>query len=421
MTKKKWRMILATSMLLVGIAGCKGNESTGSSDSSKTEIRFINGFTGGDGAYMTKIVDGFNKSQEKYKVIQSQEKDYYTKFKSSQYDLVVIHESNLDTYVKDNMIQPVTTYMDKADLKESDFHKAGIDSTTVNGKMYGVPLDIHPLTMFYNKEYVKSEPKTYDDLKRSNAEVQSINKNLYTLGLPSTGLVEFYMTTIAAQNNINLVKDNYLNFAQEPFADALMTYHNMVFEDKMSPPKLGLDAEFQTFMKSANNDTKQSVVSLTGPWYFQALKEKFGDQLGIGTIPQLGEKIATTGNAHTLAIPTNVKDEKVKAGIEQFLKYMYTPEHLANWAEAGQTPTHLATLNFIQENPNKYELASKNLSQLDHYVSMPHVYLYSEQMRYMSEVVFSKLVGDKDFTKDKLMTELETATKKAKSAAATSK
>ena len=32
----------------------------------KTKITFINGFTGGDGPYMSKIVDGFNASQDQY-------------------------------------------------------------------------------------------------------------------------------------------------------------------------------------------------------------------------------------------------------------------------------------------------------------------------------------------------------------------
>lgn len=34
----------------------------------KIQIQFLNGLTGGDGAYMRKITDGFNASQDKYEV-----------------------------------------------------------------------------------------------------------------------------------------------------------------------------------------------------------------------------------------------------------------------------------------------------------------------------------------------------------------
>lgn len=37
-------------------------------------IRFLNGFTGGDGAFMKKITDGFNASQSKYVVEELQER-----------------------------------------------------------------------------------------------------------------------------------------------------------------------------------------------------------------------------------------------------------------------------------------------------------------------------------------------------------
>lgn len=420
----KWLALVLSVFLL--LAGCSGKSSNSSdsgekdSGSGKVKITFINGFTGGDGAYMKKITEAFNSSQDKYEVTESQEKDHYTKFKSGNYDLVVIHGNNLETYKQDGLIQDIKPVMEKAGIQESDFHQAGLDIATLEDGLYAIPLDIHPLTMFYNKELVAEAPKTYEDLVKLNTELQAQSKDTYALGVPSSGLVEFYMLMIAAQNDIDLKDGDQLNFAQPEYADALMQFHDMVWKDKVSPAKLGLDGEFQTFMKEAQEGkTYQTAVALTGPWFYGAAKEKYGDNLGVAPIPQIGKKLASYGNAHTIALSAKVKDEKVMEGIAEYLKFMFTPDNLINWADAGQAPVHLPTLDKINAEADTYQLAAQNAQQFDNYVKPAQVYQFGEQMRYMNETVFSKLVTTEKFTKADLMKELEKATKLAKQVADT--
>lgn len=410
-------LILVLSFVL---SGCSGNNSSKKSSDGRVEITFINGFTGGDGEYMKRITDGFNKSQDKYRIIESQEKDHYLKFKSGDYDLVVIHGNNMETYRLDGMIQSVDEIYKNAGIKESDFHTVAINLVKLDGKLYGFPLDIHPLTMFYNKEFVSDPPKTYEDLVTLNSQLQTQNKELYALGIPSSGLVEFYALMIAAQNGINLQKGDYLNFAQPSYVDALMTFHDMIWKDKISPSGLGLDGEFKSFMKEAEeNKSVQTAVALTGPWFYQAAKEKYGDNLGVAPIPQIGSKAGAYGNSHNIAVSADVKDEKKLAGITEFIKYLYNPDNLINWAEGGQAPTHLPTIEKIKSDPEKYQIAYQNSQQFDSFVGAPAVYQFGEQIRYINEVVFGKVVSEKDLTKEDLMEELKTATEKAKQIAET--
>ncbi|PLR76862.1 ABC transporter substrate-binding protein [Bacillus sp. V3-13] len=418
----KWAALVVSIMLV--LVGCSSNSSTSkdgeSSSSDKVKITFINGFTGGDGAYMKKITEAFNKSQDKYEVTELQEKDHYTKYKSGNYDLVVIHGNSLETYKQDGLIQDIKPVMEKAGLKETDFHQAGLDIATLEDGLYALPLDIHPLTMFYNKEFTPEPPATYDDLVKLNTELQAKNKDLYALGVPSTGLVEFYMLMIAAQNDIELKDGDKLNFAQPEYAEALMKFHDMVWVDKVSPPKLGLDGEFQTFMKEAKEGKAyQTAVALTGPWFYGGAKEKYGDNLGVAPIPQIGAKQAAYGNAHTIALSAKVTDQKVLDGIAEYLKFLFTPENLINWADAGQAPVHLPTLEKIKAESDKYQLAFQNSQQFENYVKPPQVYQFGEQMRYMNESVFSKLVLTENFTEEDLMKELEKATKLAEQVAST--
>lgn len=419
MKLKKIVSIISAGILTLSMVGCsstKNDDSVSSSQADgKTTIKFINGFTGGDGEYMKRITDAFNESQDQYFIEELQDKDHYTKFKTDNYDLVVMHGNTLPTYQQDGLLREMDDIYESAGLSIDDFHEVASDLVTVDSKKYGIPLDIHPLTMFYNKEMVNEEPKTYSDLVNINKELQDEDSNLYATGVPATGLVEYLMTTIAAQNNINLVEDNHLKFDTDEFADALMIYHDMIWKDKISPSGLGLDGEFQAFMKEAEgNASVQTAVSLTGPWYYSALKEKYGDNLGIGSIPTLGENQGVSGNSHLISVSSKVEDEAKIAGISEFIKFLYTPENLLNWAESGQAPLHLDTIKEIEANQDKYELAYYNKQQFDSYTQVPAVYQFGEQMRYMNENVFQLLVTTENLTKEQLMSELTMATEMAK-------
>lgn len=380
----------------------------------KVQIRFLNGFTGGDGGYMRAITDGFNASQDKYEIVESQEKDHYLKFKSGEYDLVVIHGDRLKTFADDGMIQDVTSVYEKAGLKLDDFIGAAQDMVQLNDGTYAFSLDIHPLVMFYNKQLCPEAPKTYDDIKKLNEELQAKDSNLYAMGVPGLGLVEFYYMALANQNGIDIQNGEALKFDTDEFADTLMTFHDMIFTDKVSPAKLGLDGEFKTFMQDEESaGGTQTAIALTGPWFYQAAKEKYGDDLGVAPIPTLGNEAGTYGNAHTIAVPSRVEDEEVIDGIAEFLKYLYTPENLIGWADAGQAPTHVATKELIQQDAEKYALACANYEQFDNCKIAPQVYNVGEQTKYINENTFNMIVSTEDLTKEDLMAELEKATNTA--------
>ena len=123
------------------------------------------------------------------------------------------------------------------------------------------------------------------------------------------------------------------------------------------------------------------------------------------------------GNAHTIAVPSRVEDEEVLDGIAEFMKYLYTPENLINWADAGQAPTHIATMEAIQKEADKYPLACANYEQLENCKIAPQVYNVGEQLKYLNENVFNMVVSTEDLTKEDLMKELEKATKTAQQVA----
>lgn len=421
MKRKLFFALMLVMAMILSACGGGGSSSGGTTEDGKIIIKYINGFTGGDGDFMKKITNGFNESQDKYVVEESQEKDHYTKFKTGNYDLVIIHTDLLDTYRQDKMIQDISGVMETAGLSPNDFHPVAKDYVTFDDGVFAVPLDIHPLTMFYNKKLAPDAPATYEDLKSLSASLQKEDPNMFATGVPSAGLGEWFIMTMAAQNGVDLVDGNHMNFAQEDLAEALLSYNDMIFKDKISPPGLGLDGEFQAFMKQVDegNSSMQTATALTGPWYYGAVKEAYGDDLGIASIPQLGTQAGVYGAGHTLALPASVQDEEKKAGIAEFLKYMYTPENLLNWADSGQAPTHLATMELVEQDAEKYPLSAQNIKQFESFKGAPKLYQYREQVRYVVENIYPKVVSEQGMTKEALMAELENATEQAKQVAET--
>ena len=424
-TKKVLSMILAAAMVAGVCGGCgskpettsgetQENASAGDTEAedggNKVQITFLNGFTGGDGEYIRKITDGFNESQDKYEILESQEKDHLTNFKANGADMVVIQGSELYTYMADGMIQEVSSIYENAGVSLDDYVDAAQDIVSLDDGIYAFPLDIHPLTMFYNKELVPEAPETYEDLVEINTKLQAENKDVYAMTVPGAGLSEWYYMMLAAQNGVEFEEDGACNFATDEFADTLMKWHDVIFTDKISPANMGLDAEFTSFAKTADDITVQAAVALTGPWYYNAALEVYGDNLGIAPVPLIGKEQTTYAGSHNIAVSSTVTDEEKLAGMAEFFKYLYTPENLVNWADAGQTPVHKATLELIEADPEKHPLPAVNAVQVANAKIAPQVYNVSGQMAYIGETIFGKVVSDEKLTKDDLMAELENAT-----------
>lgn len=430
--KKILAVIMVISLMATIFAGCSGgggesavssegtNSSTASTASSSTasgekvNISFVNGFTGGDGAYMKKIVEGFNNSQDAYFIEELQTDDHYTKFKSDDFDMLIIHADIISTFYQDGLIQDVSAIYEKAGITSDDFHEVTKRHAIIDDKPYAFPLDIYMMTMFYNKEYVKEAPKTYDDLLALRDELDSQNSNIYVMGIPVTGDHQHLWTSFMYQGGINFSNDKNLVLDTEEVADTFLKINKMIYEDKISPSGLGANDHLNAFMKDDSDSSARTVLALMGPWNYTAAKERYGDNLGVATIPTMnGDTHKVSSGGHNFAVSSKVSDQAKLDGIAEFMKYAYTPENLVNWADAGQAPVHLKTMELVQQSPDVYVVANVNYEALNDIEMPPFIYNIREQIKYANSVVFGLVQSTEGLTKEALMVELENATKSA--------
>ena len=121
-------------------------------------LAFWNGFTGGDGPFMRKLVDQFNSEHQNIKVSMNvlQWADFYPKVPTAVQtgngpDIAIMHIDQLATNAARQVIIPLDTWPSASSCRRAtspEVWQAGI----YKSNRYGIPLDIHPLLFYYNKK-----------------------------------------------------------------------------------------------------------------------------------------------------------------------------------------------------------------------------------------------------------------------------
>lgn len=416
---KKTLAILLAAIMTLSLVACGGKGSDSGKDTNgKTTIRFINGFTGGDGAYMTKIVDGFNASQDKYVIEQLQDADHYTKFKSDDtYDMLIIHADWISTYHELGLLREVSDIYEAAGISfEDDFHDITKTYAKYDDGVFAFPLDLYAETYFYNSDLVEAPPSNYEELIALRDKLDSTNSNVYPLALPLTGDHQWGWMTALGQAGVDWEEDGYVKIDTQEACDAFMKIHDLIYVDHLSAAGLGANAHTGSFVADeASAGNVQSAMVMTGPWNLTQFKEVLGDKVKVGTLPQIyGDTKCVPAGGHTFAVSANVDDEEKLAGIAEFFKYAYQPEVMLNWADSGQAPIHLETMELVKADPEKYPVAAVNYTIFDDCMILPAVYNIREQVKYVNETVWALVLQTEDLSEDVLMEELQNATKIAK-------
>ncbi|HXO97710.1 MAG TPA: extracellular solute-binding protein, partial [Chthoniobacterales bacterium] len=132
-----------------------------------TELTYWDFLGGGDGVRMKQIVEEFNKSQSDIHVTESTltwGEPFYTKVHTGVVsgqtpDVMTYHLSHFAQGVQSKDLRPITNdELAQAGLKQSDFQDSIIQRSLEISKKYGqsdqlfgVPLDIHTLVLYFNK------------------------------------------------------------------------------------------------------------------------------------------------------------------------------------------------------------------------------------------------------------------------------
>ena len=349
---KKTRKIISvfmTSLLVVALlVGCSNGEKTsGGKASGAAEVLFWAPFSGPDGPNMKKIVEEYNKSQDKYKVKFQilPASEYYKTVdlafngKQTTPDVLILHGDQIVNYSKKGVLKNLDEIMGDV-VKREDYHPNALKGAEVDGTLYGIPLDIHPLMFYWNKDLFKAAgldpekpPTTREEFIEYAKKLTNLDKQQYGYVVPTLWPQQFILPTIVYQNGGELMKDGKINYTSPDVVEALQFQHDLIFKHKVSPKDVQQDGELTLFLQGKN------AMHLNGPWMMNQFEES-GLNYGVAPVPQLGTKQqAVYANSHNFVIPEKTDEKKLEA-VTDFLNYV--ANNGMAWAESGMAPASKA-------------------------------------------------------------------------------
>lgn len=385
---------------LIALAACSGNDGTASNGEGSTNvIDFWTPFSGDDGPYMKEIVEEYNDSQDEY-IINLQiepNEDYYRNLDLAindgkhTPDLLVMHNEQIISYVEKGLLREMDNFVDE-NLTEV-YHENGIGGAIINEQVYGIPLDIHSMLLFWNKDMFEAAgldpevpPANREEFIEFAKQLTNPNDKEYGFVVPTLWPQEFIVPTLVAQNGGSLYKDGRANYTSDEVVDALQFELDLIEKHKVSPTDVQTDGELTLFLQGKN------AMHLNGPWMLGQW-EKSDLNLGVARVPQLGtENQSVFAKSHNFVVLESTDEEKDK-GISDFLEYV--SENSLAWGESGQAPASKATYEsdeFKELNDQGHVMAS----QFDDAVFSPKVENWDMAVDPLRDAINSILLGQKD-------------------------
>ena len=336
-------------MLVVTTGVIRWSMLGGGIGSKKTRLAFWNGFTGPDGVVMLKIIEDFNRQNPDVEVAMQRIPwaTYYNKLTVAGSDgrgpeIFVVHTDALPRIRRAGFVADISdlyTGTDAIDIK--DFDQVVVDQVRFDGRMEGVPLDIHPQGAFLNKQMLKDAGYVDSNgnarAPRDRVEMMDfIEKATREPGGALKDKQWAFAFTYWGANFRSLVpqfggryldEEGNADLDSEPNLKAL-EFLAGIAKNKQAPPA---DNGLGWF----GFRTKRVAMVWDGVFMLGDLT-RLNDFEYLGApIPQIGDRPGTLANSHVLCVNNSVSEiEREASG--RFLKYL--SDHSLEWASAGQVP-----------------------------------------------------------------------------------
>jgi multiple sugar transport system substrate-binding protein len=317
---------------------------------------------GGDGVRMKKMIEDFNKEHADKIEINATTLEwgvpFYTKVQTSAAvgeapDVMTYHASRIPLAVSQGILQEITADDWKTmGMGEADFAKATWNAVTNDGKQYAVPLDTHPIVLYYNKDILgkaglldeNGKPKGFngaDNFKAAMQKAKDAGAKWGIAGVTADG--NFMYRTIYSlmgQQDGELMTDGKFLQGDNPkkLENALAVLADWT--------KSGLQSPYTDYPSAVALFTSgQAAMMINGVWEVPTMTDlKAKGKLfewGAIELPVIFKHPSTYADSHTFALPANkgkdMAPEKRAAVLEVI---SWIDKHSLFWATAGHIPAY---------------------------------------------------------------------------------
>ncbi|MGP4040522.1 ABC transporter substrate-binding protein [Gracilibacillus sp. D59] len=386
---KKLLLLLLTVNLLVFITACSNNaeseepnedttgeekqtdESSESENTSeeeatgdKVEAVFWHAMSGGGQESIEAIVDNFNQSQDKYKIIpefQGSYEEALTKFRSvggteDAPAIIQTFEVGTKYMIDSGFIEPVQSFIDEEGYDISQLEENILNYYTVDGQLYSMPFNSSTPVMLYNKDAFEeagldpeNPPQTFEEIKAAAEKLTVKNgDNTERYGFSILNYGWFIEELIATQGGLFVNNDNgRTDAATEAVFNGEEGLRVFQLIDEMN--KAGTYGNFGSNWDDirAAFQTQNTAMYLDSSAGVANTVENAPFEVGVSYIPysEEAERNGVIIGGASLWMSNGIDQEKQQAAWE-FMKFLQTPESQAKW--------HIDT-GYFAINPAAYE------------------------------------------------------------------
>jgi multiple sugar transport system substrate-binding protein len=330
----------------------------------KTHIVWWDFLSGGDGVRMKGMIAKFNAEHPDIQIDATTLEwgtPYYTKVQTSAAvgqgpDVMTYHLSRMPLGVSTGVLRPFTEQdLASVGLSANDYFKTDWAAAHVDGKLYGVPLDIHSIILYYNKDVLGKAglldanglPKGLDGIANFDAALKKLTGGATQYGLSfasgdNTGATNWriFYTLLNQMDGTFMSGDKVLDGGNEQKAvKTTETIANWV-KQGWAPKNTDYPASIALFTSG------KAAMHINGVWEVPTMVDlakshKLGFAWGAVQIPTLFDHAATWADSHSFAIPNRhgnpVAPDKV-AAVMKVIAWMN--KNSIMWASAGHIPAY---------------------------------------------------------------------------------
>jgi multiple sugar transport system substrate-binding protein len=324
---------------------------------------YWNLFGGGDGTRMQAMEDGYRKKYGENSLQATTfawGNPYYTKVTLATVgnkppDVAVSHLTRAKPLWSGDLLEEITADdLASVGLSESDFSARPWKAQRTDGKNIAIPLDTHPIVMFFNAEVCSKaglvdsdgKLKALDGMDAFEAALAAISKvtggaamTIANVGgetaTPWRVFWTFYnqhtaVTPFLSDNGSKLTVD------ENVFIEVNERLQSWV---KKGWVNSGLDyATAESFMF-----TGKSGLYLEGEWEITTAQSVKGLKFGIVPIPTLYDRPATQADSHTFVLPRKDRTPEQRKQAMLFIRSML--DQSLTWAKGGHVPAFETVAN----------------------------------------------------------------------------
>src|SRR4051812_22827323 len=350
---RRRELLIAGAIGIAGLAGC-GRAGTGVREVAGTggayrgrpvKLSYWTGFPGDDGPTMQALVDRFNRDEPRIDVDMNVIlwNDFYQKVPAAVYsgngpDVGVMQVDQVPINAAHQIILPVDDVARRLGIDQREFPADVIRASTYRGKRYGIPLDLHPLGLYFNHAVLDKAGLPTDRAPTDRDEYLDALKELKAKGVQGswvspflfTGVLQFQSLLFQFGGNLYSADGSRATWAEDPGVEALQFMVDLVRQG-YSPPNVAQDADNIAFLNG------QNAFMWNGPWAINQYAGQPDFAWGAAPLPKIGSRPAAWTNSHQFVVmrPGAEDPDRLEASV-RFIDWM--SRNSAAWAKSGMIP-----------------------------------------------------------------------------------